>query len=375
MKRVVICSHVVFVKDKDVFGPSHAISEFLTLNKIPHLFIKHSLYDSRPSILEEVNRDKKSKFFLPSKFSGNFRFPIEALSTLFYILTHSKIDVYIAIDPLNALPAILGKMSGKIENLIFYTVDYSEKRFGNPVLNLIYHFLDKLAIRYSDRVWGVSSRIIEKRKEQKVPDKKNILVPNSPILRLMPKALKKENGKKIVFVANFIPALSHEKVIMAVASLIKRYKNIKLNLIGTGEREEKLKTLVKKMKVAKNVDFLGFMGHEKALEEIGKNDIGIAIYSNNSPWTSFGDSLKSREYMAMGLPVIITNNVSTSNDIKKNNAGFSINLSIKELEKSLNKLFSDSSLYSEMRTNALNLAKSFDLEKILKKNLLDQYSL
>lgn len=375
---IVISSHVVFVGRDDVFGPGHAISSFLNLKNINHYYIKHSLYDSRQSIIEYNKSSKKkiSSFQLPKYFPGTLRHLAEVLSVIYFLTKKRRVKLFIGIDPLNAFSGIIAKKLGAVETVIFYTADYAYSRFENKLLNSLYHSLDKFAIKNSDCVWNVSSRITKIRKEQGIEDKRNIFIPNAPILRLMPKFKRKHKLRRgLVLMANFTPAINYDLIVRVISDLKHKYSDISVSFIGTGIREPEIKQLVKRLKLDKNVRFLGLMKHNDALGEIAKNSIGLAPYSSEWSWTAFGDSLKAREYLAFGLPVIMNKGVSTGDDIEKYNAGFVIDLNKRSLLKVLSKLLSDSTLYDSMRRNALKMAREVDLEKILNKHLLHKFNI
>jgi glycosyltransferase involved in cell wall biosynthesis len=85
----------------------------------------------------------------------------------------------------------------------------------------------------------------------------------------------------------------------------------------------------------------------------------------------FGDSMKAREYMAVGLPVVITDVPSTAEDIKKSGAGFVIHEDKKSFQEAIDKILSNRKLYTRMRKNAIRLAKETNFtdmfENLLKK--------
>jgi glycosyltransferase involved in cell wall biosynthesis len=376
-KKIVITSHVVYVGDKDVFGPGHAISTYLEKHSLKYTYIRHSLYDVRYTeiIKYSVKEKKTSLLKLPKITFPLFRYPLEMWYT-FRLYRKLKPDICIAIDPVNAFSALLAKKAGFIKTIIFYTADYADKRFENPILNGIYHLLDKFALRNADAIWNVSSRILARRKEQGVPNSKNILIPNTPILNIFKKYHKKVRlSNSLVLMANFTPAIEYDTIMNVIVELKRKIKNIHIGFIGTGELEEKVRILTDKLNLTNNITFHGFMEHDDALKTAAQYEAGLAPYGNVQAWTEYGDSLKAREYMALGLPVIISNNVSTSDDIEKYKAGFSINMKKKELLNSIRTLFTDRGVYEIMQKNAMKLAKDYDLEEILDQELKEKYIL
>jgi len=371
--HILIASHVVFLRGNEVHGPGHSISQYLLMNKIPHGFIKHSLYNTDRSRIEHKSIKKETGRESRLPRTGVFRYfqyLWELFTTLHYVVRHQKVNVFIGIDPLNALAGIIARFLGKVDTLVFYTADYAYERFENTLLNYIYHALDKFAYSRADYVWNVSSRITSIRSKQGVPDEKNRFIPNAPILKLMKKA---SHGKKaptsLVLIANFTPAIRYDAVVHAAKKLVRTFPNLHVSFIGSGEREEAIKKLVAKNGLAKHFTFHGYQPHDKAVEILGQHQIGLALYDNKWPWTAFGDSLKAREYLALGLPVIINDHISTADDIETFKAGYSIKLTEKKLIECLTEAFHDEKIIAALQKNALKAAKTYDLEKILDREL------
>lgn len=370
--HIVIVSHVVFSGTNEVYGPAHAISQYLDMKKINHSFIKHSLYNKYRSRIEtkKHSRAQVRNSILPRNgIFSYFQYLWELMTTLHYVISNKKIDVLIAVDPLNAFAGIIGKKIGRIHTLIFYTADYAFLRFSNPILNSVYHLLDKVSYTFSDYVWNVSSRITSIRSQQGLPHDKNRFIPNAPILKTI--SVKKSSKIKhsLVLIANFTPAIKYDVLIYAIKKLSKTFPDIHLSFIGSGQREKAIMKLVKKNKLLKNVTFHGFQSHDKAIDILSQHEIGLALYDKKWPWTEFGDSLKAREYLALGLPVIINDHISTADDIRKFHAGYSIKVTETNLVKCITQLFSDTTALQKMQSNALRAARHYDLEKILNKEL------
>lgn len=375
-KNVVILSHSVFINSsEDVFGPGHSIRNVLKKRGIAYSYIRHSLYGSYNSIVEESDGLKTNYSFLKisENLSPKLRYPLESMRVLGYMQKKERATIFIGINPLNALTGIAIRKIGKTKSVIFYTADYAHKRFSNHIMNGIYHTIDKFSLRKVDSVWNVSSRIQRMRQQQGLSVERNILVPNTPMFHASGARRREVKNDSLVLTANFTPAIDYELIVHAIAKLKKQYPKILLSFIGSGEKEKNIRFLVKKLHLTRNVIFLGYKPREEVLKIVKNHAIGLAIYANEWPWIEFGDSMKAREYLALGLPVVITNNVSTADDIEHYKAGFSVNLKLNELVNSVSALLSNKNLYIQMKKNALKLAKDFDFEAIVERELLEKY--
>jgi glycosyltransferase involved in cell wall biosynthesis len=369
IKGVFIASHAVFNnKGEGMHGTGSELSTYFGSTSTPYTFIKHSLYPGSKTRVETYLRKKeKARFmgftFLPLPLKALY----EQLLTL-YLLKKSrhKKDIFIGIDPLNGFTGVLAKKLGLADHAIFYTADYAYKRFANPVMNNIYHWFDRFAANNADQVWNVSSRIMKHRVKQGLRENKLYLVPNSPEFRKTRRLpLSKVNVHDLVIVSNLTTAIDYPHVIQTVKKLSRKYEDIRLLIIGTGEAEEKLKSLVKELKLENKVLFLGRKNHDELLNILSKSGVGIALYTNDHPWTEFGDSMKVREYLACGLPVILNDVPSTADDVEKENVGFVLKGKGKNFAKAIDELFRDEEKYKIMRKNAVKLAKENDFTKVV----------
>lgn len=371
---VLITSHVVFTKGNPIFGPCHAISGHLKNKQIDHVLIQHPLYYDNPTVIEKtldgVHSSEASPIPRVRRLSF-LQFPIDVLITFLTLQTLPRITLLVAIDPLNAITGILLKWFGKVDTLIFYTADYAPNRFSNLMLNGVYHLVDRISCRFADYVWNVSSRITHIRSKQGLTDKKNRFVPNAPLVANMLKHRKKTRiPHSMVLIANFTPAIDYEAIILAAKKLLSTYPDIHISFIGSGVKEEAIKQMAIDEGLEKNVIFHGFQNHEDAMDIIASHEIGLAVYDNKWSWTPYGDSLKAREYLGLGLPVIISDHISTASDIATAQAGFAIPVTPDTLAKALDSVFADKQKLDTMTNNALKLAEDFDLTAIFDRELL-----
>lgn len=114
---------------------------------------------------------------------------------------------------------------------------------------------------------------------------KSDLIPNADINTII-----------IVMVARFTEQKDHKTLVNALKFLPDNYHLI---LVGTGEKEEKLKEYVKLADVSERVHFFGV---RKDVENILKSSDVMVL---SSKWEGFG--LVAVEGMASGLPVIVSN--------------------------------------------------------------------
>ena len=175
----------------------------------------------------------------------------------------------------------------------------------------------------------------------------------------------------MVIVSHLSKSLNLEPILKAIKLIAKKNPTLKLNIIGTGPEEDRFRYVVKKLKIEKNIKFLGQLDHKEVIEVVSKSFLGFAIYTDANSWNYYGDSMKAREYIAGGTPVVINNIPSTADDVKKYRAGKVLKkVSSREIAAFVSKCISNKKYYNELQGNALDMAKIFDKYTILKTLLI-----
>lgn len=370
--KILLLSHLNYGPNGPIHGPVHTLASHLARKKTPYTYIGYPLYTGEKSELTKFDGKKENI----KKFGSSLKLPL-VLKSLYEIwftinfLSKNRQDLVIAIDPLNALAAVIAKKIGFVKKVVFYTVDYTPKRFTSKLLNDVFHAIDNFCIKNADSVWNVSNKIIEKRHEQGVIESKNKYVPNAPSFKVgRPQPASKVDRYNIMMVTGITHSPAFTMVIEAISALIRKYPKIKLSLIGGGPYEAELKEKVNKSALRGHVEFLGQLDHETLLKTLPKGGLGLAIYTADYDWVNYGDSMKAREYLLSGLPTIITDVVSTGDDIKKYKAGLVVKPTKKGIQSAVERLIGDKNYWLKTRTGALQLSKDFDVDKILDKELL-----
>lgn len=372
MKKVLLVSHFNYSDKDPIHGPIHNVAKYFKNKKIKYKLLELPLYSGAKSFEESFN----SKVVLRDTFGSKRKLPLPAKSFIEVLQTihktkNEKYDLCIAADPLNTFSGLILKKLGIVKKVIYFTVDYAEERFSNLLLNSIYHLLDQYCYKNSNQVWNVSSRIFRKRKEQGVLEKNNYYVPNSPKFdKNKIQKVNKVNRYEVVMVSGLTHTPVFDMTLRSIKYLSKKYPKIQMSVIGSGPFEISLRKKIAKLELNHKIHLLGQMNHEDLMNKVSKCGVGLAIYTKDFNWTYFGDSMKAREYLAVGAPVIISDVVSTAEDIEKYNAGVVIKPNYKDLSNALETLMKDKNIWLEKRMNGLKLAKEYDFEKILDRILL-----
>lgn len=339
------------------------------------LTVEHPLIFSGETVLRSISKNKtkvKKRIELPFSFFPSARLSSEFVFNIFYVISKKLFfDVIICADPFNTFSGYILKKLKRGKLLIFHSADYSDRRFDNRILNGIYQFFYKLALKKADLVFTVSTRMHQKCQDLLANGniKKVIYFPNSPEFSKTPKRNKnKKHIRTIVLVGHLIEGLNYEIVLEAIADIKKECPKIQLKIIGQGDGIKVINELKAKLGIEKNVFFLGSLKQDETLKQIAQSDIGLACYTNQAVWNFYRDSMKIREYAACGLPAIADNTTGTALDAHQNRCCLLFD-NKESLKSHISSLLNNESYYKKVSENALAWAKNND-SKLIYENVL-----
>jgi glycosyltransferase involved in cell wall biosynthesis len=380
-KRVILLAHVL------TSVPAEDLKEYLLNNKTKELmYIGHPLYYSRgrPGSFFELIKDRKlvKKIQLRNyKINQFVRFPLDFILSIFWILlSPRKWDLIISLDNLNTLVGLLLRTIGKIDKVIYYTIDFTPQRFNNRFVNSFYHFLEKICVRYSDLTWNVSPRIAEGR--EKVCGMNPIIYNRQVVVsvgvwleRISVKKYKDIDSHTIVYAGGLAQHQGIQLVLESLPVILKKIPDVKFIIIGMGSYETELKRLTNKLKIEKYVKFVGYLEKMSDVENIMTTcGVAVAMYNKDlSKWSYYADPSKIKSYLACGLPVITTPLTYITKDLEKLKCGIVCPYNSKKLAKSIIRLISDETLYRSFRKNALIYSKEYDWNKLFSNGLKELY--
>jgi len=364
----VIANHLVGERNKEIFGPGDAIFDFLNRKKVKLLYIRYGLYDQPyPTRINTYSNSKEISEELGFDFSKipiPFRYFIEIFYSMYQIIKREdKIDVWIGCNSLNTLPGIFLKKLGKVNKVIFYTIDYVPKRFEQKVLNDIYHLIDRYCLFGSDQVWNNSEVMRQIRAKQGVPDEKNLKIGHGADLSRI-KLLKEIKNNTLIILGNITKAINFEMIINSFKEVLKKNKHAKIVLVGSGDSEGEVRSIIGKEGLSESFKILGRWDHDMVLKELPKYGIGLAIYGNTFDWNLYSDSLKVKEYLACGLPVIMSGAPAAQEEIRNSGAVMIIDIDQDQLTEAMVKLLTNKDVYNKYKKNALEFRKTLDWNDI-----------
>ncbi len=359
MKKLAIATHTALINGKEYDGIGNVLRDNLNDIGSEYYFVRHSMDGKLPSRIELQNANSRPTFHKLAIISkvAPLRYLTEIMSTFTFFTFVKKTDIFIGVDPLNTLAGVLLKKINKVEKIVFFTPDYSPKRFDNIWLNSIYHSIDKYCVKNSDEVWSVSTKICQIRREMGLEDTKNIFVPNVPPTKYSYLQSNKHYRHRLITYGIIDNQLDFKNSILAVKELSKKYPDIEYEIIGNGPEEKALNNFIKKNSASKYIKLLGHMTLEETLKHASRAGVGLALYTGAWGFNQFGDSTKCREYMFFGLPILTTDSHSTTGEIVSNKAGIVSSMKVSEYVSAIEKIFDN---YDHYSSNSRLLGQKYD---------------
>jgi glycosyltransferase involved in cell wall biosynthesis len=362
-------------------GPSFRLEDYLKDKVDSLVFIGHpfSYAKDTSSFLRIYKKGKlvSKKNFIQWKGPELSFYLKDLCLTLWWLLRFNRIiDILVGVDNLNASAGYLLKLLGRARKVIFYTIDYVPQRFASKLLNSIYHYFDRFAVKRSDKVWNLSSKMVDEREKRGVGKEfrnKQIVVPIGTNVARPPLPFDKINRHKIVFMGHLREGQGLDLLISAMSDVIKKEPKTHLLIIGGGPLEDKLKKKAIQIGLQKYIKFSGFVENFSDVEKMLRDAaIAVAPYVDNAKtYARYTDPGKPKDYLASALPVVITKVPQVAFEIKRKNCGIAINYDRKELSGALVKLLKNDKLLKAYRKNALGMAKEYTWKKIFHRALTE----
>lgn len=117
---------------------------------------------------------------------------------------------------------------------------------------------------------------------------------------------KKNNCIDLIFVGHMQKSHGLERLIKGLKQYYQKEQRIKVNFhcVGDGSERKKYQMLVKRYKLEKSVFFYGRKTGEELEDIYNKCDVAVGVLGFYKVGIKVSSALKSREYLAKGLPVI-----------------------------------------------------------------------
>lgn len=158
-------------------------------------------------------------------------------------------------------------------------------------------------------------------------------------------------------------------VISALPLVQKKIPDIKFEIVGGGTASvEHYKAFARKNHAEEYINFHGYVPQmEDAYKILATTSLGMALYSpSKSNVSLYTDASKVKEYLKLGLPVLITKNgPDIEKDVKKYEAGIAVEYDKNIIAKEIIRILKHFQTYEKLKKGVIKLAKDLEYSKHL----------
>jgi glycosyltransferase involved in cell wall biosynthesis len=304
----------------------------------------------------------------------------DIIITLFWVIKFKRTyKTCIAAGCVNVMAALILKYLGIVDIVIFYSIDFVPIRFSNSLLQRLYRFFDNAAYVMADVTWCLTGRMVTARKLQVGSfrsARRDVIVPIGTNSLVLPYKESDIERYTIVYVGMILEKQGLQIIIPALGPLKRKYPAIRLRIVGDGPFLSNIRDLAQAHDVENLVEFCGLITDRGQLaERVGTAAVGLATYvPNNDSFTWFADPTKPKDYMALGIPIIITEVPEISQKIHASGAGQLVAYDTKSVFDAIDKLLGEDDYWRKARQSAIDLSHEYRWDTIFKRALSSSVS-
>lgn len=355
------------------YGIQNAMLDFLRRHKVKQIyFLNHPLHGvakDNTTVFEVFNTSYvKQPIVRRPPVVEAFAYLTDIFLTVKLGLSQPGIvDVFVGFNSLNAISGCILKACGKVRFVINYSHSYKTQRYKNIISNFLYKVIDLGAITFSDSTWGLGSALYDIRVKQGVPIRKIVTTHDGVDTKaIRPRKYVSKNRFHLIFVGLINEINGLELAVRSLPELVLWNANIHMTIIGEGEDLDRIKAMIKKDGMKRHVRLLGIQSIETLAKLLPHAGIGIATYKptpHNTIATT--DPMKTKLYMAAGLPIVSTDIYASAHEIADHDLGILIQYDQHEYVRAIQRL-TEKRRHQKYRNNCLSYVKKYDWDTVFR---------
>jgi glycosyltransferase involved in cell wall biosynthesis len=167
-------------------------------------------------------------------------------------------------------------------------------------------------------------------------------------------------GKLLISVGRLVPWKGFDTLIKVAARLRKKFKDLRLFIVGSGPELERLEALAQSEGIADHVIFAGAVDRDALLRYIKASD----VFALNTSYEGLSHLIL--ETLAVGVPVVTTNVGGNPEVITDGVDGYMVNPNdMMALQSRITTLFEKSDVYQRIATAGLARAGEFTDARVI----------
>ena len=299
-------------------------------------------------------------FFLSAFFATKLR--IRVKYELLHIHTPPDFEILAAL-----LPKILG--AKVIIDIHDPMPDFFAAKFGSFKSKKwigILKFIERMSVKFADHTITVTDYWKnEISARTKVPERKISVVLNLPDLQLfninkVKRKQKTEYKFKLLYPGTINKHCGIDIVIRAVKIVMKQIPEISFEIYGKGSEMERIKAMSKEMGLENHVIFNKMVPLSDVPELMINANIGIALLSGVEKYAKQALNVKIFEFLAMGVPTIVTKTPATTFYLNDRVVMFSEANNPEDVARCIFELYRNPQKRAELSENGLQFVKNMN---------------
>ena len=312
--------------------------------------------------------------------SGVLRYLLDAVVIIYYHYKSKKnFHLYIGVDNFNAVVGVILRWLGRVDRVVYHTIDFAPNRFKSSIMNSAYMLIEKAACYHSDFIWNISELMTEAREER------GIQAGNSGKIQWVPQGcrfsditrypVEEVHRKRIVYMGSLQKEHGVHLIVEAMPDICMKVPEAELLVVGGGKLLEPLKERAIELGMEERITFTGYVeSNMEVFEYLARSAFGAAPYpQDEGSYKKFSDPGKVKNYLACALPVVITDVPRVAHEIDRKKAGILIGFEQADLVDASVRLLTDDDLLSELKHNAAEMAREYEYSTIFFKTLKEVF--
>jgi glycosyltransferase involved in cell wall biosynthesis len=280
------------------------------------------------------------------------------------IIKHSDLDLIVAQD-LTAPAALKIKQKHRVPFIVsFHGADFTSPEWQQGLKGKFVLYLTKRAVKHADGLRVVSEAMKQYFVDLGVLCPIAVIPTPSDFSIFAAGEIKNVNENIVLTDGRLEPVKNYPLLFKVIQLLVTRYSlQVACKIIGTGSQEEKLKKLVRQMKLENNVEFLGSLPYDQL----------PTIYQTADVFVLASDSESLGKVLIQagvtGLPVVATKTLGAQGIVKDSETGFLVDIGdATGLADKINILLTDKDLREKLgRAACEHVTTNYDSEENIKK--------
>jgi glycosyltransferase involved in cell wall biosynthesis len=282
------------------------------------------------------------------------------------------VNAWFGFNNLAAFRGLAQRRLGKADKVYYWAVDFVPDRFGRGLTTRSYDSVDRfVSARVDARVELSEAALNARAARLGLPERRlapAVVVPMGAWLARAPRVPADAwSRKRLVYLGHLVPRQGVSSLVSAMALLVGRHADVRLDVIGKGPQEPELRELTRALGLEQRIEFHGFVADHADVERLlAQASVAVAPYAElDDNFTRFADPGKLKAYLAAGLPIVLTSVPPNARELEAAGAALLSGGSPEALADSLGRLLGDEGVWLSAHRAALNHARRFDWPTVL----------